>query len=213
VSRSEPSPKRLSRRAPAGARRGTQRRKDPRRRGPAPRGNDNPSPGVAPKSRDDDEVENPKEAMPVSREIGCASVGGYPGAPTGWSARGQSGEAREGRWAGSAAHAGRCKMPRRDQTQGGCGAVTWLNPRPACRIRACARSLKGRRSSKEPSRKPEGSGARESVRHGVGKASKGNPRSGTGMKQARQVVGGAKRREGAKPWGRNVTGGLGSRRG
>jgi hypothetical protein len=32
------------------------------------------------------------------------------------------------------------------------------------------------------------------------------------MKQARQVVGGAKRREGAKPCGRNVTGGLGSRR-
>jgi hypothetical protein len=30
------------------------------------------------------------------------------------------------------------------------------------------------------------------------------------MKQARQVAGGAKRREGAKPWGRNVTGGLGT---
>lgn len=29
------------------------------------------------------------------------------------------------------------------------------------------------------------------------------------MEQARQVVRGAKRREGAKPWGRNVTGGLG----
>jgi hypothetical protein len=33
------------------------------------------------------------------------------------------------------------------------------------------------------------------------------------MKQAWQVVGGARRREGAKPWGRNVTGGLGARRG
>jgi hypothetical protein len=36
-----------------------------------------------------------------------------------------------------------------------------------------------------------------------GQASKGNPRSGTGMKQARQVVGGARRREGEKPCGRN----------
>jgi hypothetical protein len=34
--------------------------------------------------------------------------------------------------------------------------------------------------------------------------------SGTGMKQARQVVGGARRRGGAKPRGRNVTGGLGT---
>jgi hypothetical protein len=31
------------------------------------------------------------------------------------------------------------------------------------------------------------------------KASKGNPKSGTGMKQAWQIVGGAKRREGEKP--------------
>jgi hypothetical protein len=31
------------------------------------------------------------------------------------------------------------------------------------------------------------------------KASKGNPMSGIGMKQARQTVGGAKRREGEKP--------------
>jgi hypothetical protein len=31
-----------------------------------------------------------------------------------------------------------------------------------------------------------------------------NPMSGTGMKQARQVVKGAKRRRGAKPQGRNV---------
>ena len=30
------------------------------------------------------------------------------------------------------------------------------------------------------------------------------------MKQARQVVWGAKRREGEKPWGRNITGGLGT---
>jgi hypothetical protein len=34
--------------------------------------------------------------------------------------------------------------------------------------------------------------------------------SGTGMKQARQIVGGAKRRGGAKPRGRNVTDGLGT---
>jgi hypothetical protein len=30
----------------------------------------------------------------------------------------------------------RCKKPRSGQTQGGSDAVTWLNPRPACRIRA-----------------------------------------------------------------------------
>jgi hypothetical protein len=33
---------------------------------------------------------------------------------------------------------------------------------------------------------------------------------GTGMEQAREVVRGAKRREGEKPWGRNVTGGVGA---
>jgi len=37
-----------------------------------------------------------------------------------------------------------------------------------------------------------------------------NPKSGTGMKQARQATGGATRREGEKPWGRNVTGADGS---
>jgi hypothetical protein len=30
---------------------------------------------------------------------------------------------------------GRSKKPWRGKTQGGIGAVTWLNPRPACRIR------------------------------------------------------------------------------
>jgi hypothetical protein len=39
-----------------------------------------------------------------------------------------------------------------------------------------------------------------------------NPKSGTGMKQARQAERGAKRREGERPWGRNLTDGLGSRR-
>ena len=34
--------------------------------------------------------------------------------------------------------------------------------------------------------------------------------SGTGMKQARKVAKGARRREGEKPWGRNITGGLGN---
>jgi hypothetical protein len=34
--------------------------------------------------------------------------------------------------------------------------------------------------------------------------------SGTGMEQARRVARGARRREGEKPWGRNVTGVVGS---
>jgi hypothetical protein len=41
---------------------------------------------------------------------------------------------------------------------------------------------------------------------GGSKPRKVNPRSGTGMKQARQALRGARRREGEKPWGRNVTG-------
>jgi hypothetical protein len=46
----------------------------------------------------------------------------------------------------------------------------------------------------------EGRGVRKNVRRiGGSKASKGNPKSGTGMKQARQIAGGAKRREGEKP--------------
>jgi len=46
----------------------------------------------------------------------------------------------------------------------------------------------------------EGPGARESQRRCVWiKASKGNPKSGSGMKQVREVARGARRREGAKP--------------
>jgi hypothetical protein len=46
----------------------------------------------------------------------------------------------------------------------------------------------------------EGPGVRKNVRRGVRKkASKGNPKSGSGMKQARKVARGTKRREGAKP--------------
>jgi hypothetical protein len=36
-----------------------------------------------------------------------------------------------------------------------------------------------------------------------------NPKGGTGMEQAQQAARGARRREGEKPWGRNVTGGNG----
>jgi hypothetical protein len=46
----------------------------------------------------------------------------------------------------------------------------------------------------------EGPGVREDVRRCLWiKASKGNPRSGSGMKQVREVARGARRREGAKP--------------
>lgn len=45
------------------------------------------------------------------------------------------------------------------------------------------------------------------------KASKGqNPKSGFGMEQAREAMGGAKHREGEKPWGCNTTGRVGNRR-
>jgi hypothetical protein len=46
----------------------------------------------------------------------------------------------------------------------------------------------------------EGPGVREGVRRCAWiKASKGNPKSGSGMKQVREVAWGARRREGAKP--------------
>jgi hypothetical protein len=44
-----------------------------------------------------DEVENPMEAMPVSREIGCVRRPSIPEAPTARSARDLSGKGREGR--------------------------------------------------------------------------------------------------------------------
>jgi len=147
----------------------------PRRRGPAPRGNDTPSPGVAPKSRDDDEVENPMEAMPISRESGCATVGRDPGAPTGRSARGRPGEAREGRWAGNSVH----DLLEQE-------ASKWPNPRRQRRghlakPQARVQDLRGvsipegeaKLARAQPN--PEGSGAREGV-----PASRGDkPRRGT----------------------------------
>jgi hypothetical protein len=46
----------------------------------------------------------------------------------------------------------------------------------------------------------EGPGVREDARRCAWiKASKGNPKSGSGMKQVRKVARGARRREGAKP--------------
>jgi hypothetical protein len=72
-------------------------------------------------------------------------------------------------------------------------------------------SLKGRslpeRVEKKPrgTRRPKGRTAPYEEQSLEGQ----NPMSGTGMEQARKAVRGAKRREGAKPWGRNATGGMG----
>jgi len=96
--------------------------------------------------------------------------------------------------------AGRRQKPRKGQTQGGSAAVTWLNPRPAGRICAVCSIPEGEAVAARTSPKTRG------VRRSKGRtalcgeqASKGNPMSGTRMKQAWQVAGGAKRREGAKP--------------
>jgi hypothetical protein len=61
-------------------------------------------------------------------------------------------------------------------------------------------------------RNPEGRGVSKertapSEEQGLGGK---NPMGGTGMEQARKAVRGARRREGEKPCGRNVTGELGS---
>jgi len=103
------------------------------------------------------------------------------------------------------------KKPRSGQSQGGSGAATWLNPRPARRISAvCTDPCRGGEAREGRAKNLRGPASERAYGTAGGQASKGNPKSGTGMEQARQVVGGARRREGAKPWGRNVTGGLGT---
>mgnify|MGYP003573991676 CR=1 FL=1 len=85
---------------------------------------------------------------------------------------------------------------------------TWLNPRPAVGICAACPYPEGELPSERSGAKTVREAAFERT-YGAARGRKprrAKPKSGTGMKQARQIARGARRREGAKPWGRNVTG-------
>jgi len=206
VSRAEPEPKQRSRRAPVGARPVEQRGGGTcGDAGLPPRENHNPAPRSIRIFERVDEVEISRRVVVLEREQPHLRQPNTLGFSSGGELEGRRGEGREGNDGARSRDLRRLSSVRNLEER---------NPRrhrrgDLAKPQSYGRAAHGvhgtpdvelRIAVKRGTRNHEGPGVRKDVRRCVwNKASKGNPKSGSGMKQARKVARGTKRREGAKP--------------
>jgi len=155
-------------------------------------------------------VENLKGVMPISREMAAPSTEQPWGTGGEVSVRPSRESVRGERALRKRRATVEDKKPRRGQAQGGTG--TEHLAKPQTRGPGSARRANPAGGVRSDDRKNLRRGAAPERVYGGGRGTRPrrvNPKGGTGMEQAQQAARGARRREGEKPWGRNVTGGNG----